>query len=221
MRGMWMAGVLLVSCSLSSGCAEAPQPERKAEPGSKAEAEDLFQDVLVKAFARLDELVGIDHPGSWLSRVLYNQFVDNHRRYARQRLVMVSEGELPPQAIDNLPGDGTTQWIVLMRLRITRCAFLQPIDTVRGHRDRAHRITVTQTFPYSDNVRLKAVMLKPVPRAGASQAGGDFIDDNQTAPLLDFSCERLNERSRRQLDQTGRVAGLEDQRPDLLKRNFL
>ena len=74
--------------------------------GSKAEAEDLFQDVLVKAFARLDELVGIDHPGSWLSRVLYNQFVDNHRRYARQRLVMVSEGELPPQAIDNLPGDG-------------------------------------------------------------------------------------------------------------------
>ncbi|MBT8079010.1 MAG: RNA polymerase sigma factor [Gammaproteobacteria bacterium] len=77
--------------------------------GSKAEAEDLFQDVLVKAFARLDELVGIDHHASWLSRVLYNHFVDNHRRYARQRLVMVSESELPQQAIDRLPGDGTPQ----------------------------------------------------------------------------------------------------------------
>ena len=70
----------------------------------KTEAEDLFQDVLVKVFARLDELVEIDHPGSWLSRVLYNHFVDNQRRYARQRMVVVDEGQLPGKDLGSLPG---------------------------------------------------------------------------------------------------------------------
>ena len=72
--------------------------------GSKPEAEDLFQDVLAKAFSRLDELVNIDHPGSWLSRVLYNHFVDNHRRYTRQRLVVVDESQLPEKSVESTPG---------------------------------------------------------------------------------------------------------------------
>ncbi len=72
--------------------------------GSKAEAEDLFQDVLVKLFGRLDDLVKIEEPGSWTSRVLYNHFVDNRRRFARQRLVTVDEGQLPPGGVDSLPG---------------------------------------------------------------------------------------------------------------------
>ena len=67
---------------------------------SKAEAEDLFQDVLVKAYARLDELIELDQPGSWLARVLYNHFVDNHRRYARQRLVVVEEAQLPEKSVE-------------------------------------------------------------------------------------------------------------------------
>ena len=77
--------------------------------GNKADAEDLFQDVLVKAFARLDELLHIDHPGSWLSRVLYNHFVDNHRRFTRQRMVLVEEGQLPGNSLDSLPGEGTPE----------------------------------------------------------------------------------------------------------------
>ncbi len=76
---------------------------------SKAEAEDLFQDVLVKVFARLDELLQIDHPGSWLKRVLYNHFVDNHRRYARQRLVVVAESQLPGEDLEALPGGSDPQ----------------------------------------------------------------------------------------------------------------
>ena len=72
--------------------------------GNKAEAEDLFQDVLVKVFARLDELVQIDHPGSWLSRVVYNHFIDNRRRYARQRMVIVEESQLPEKNLESLPG---------------------------------------------------------------------------------------------------------------------
>lgn len=72
--------------------------------GSKAEAEDLFQDVLVKLFDKLDDLVKIEEPGSWISRVLYNHFIDDRRRFARQRLVSVDEGQLPPGGVDSLPG---------------------------------------------------------------------------------------------------------------------
>lgn len=72
---------------------------------SRPEAEDLFQDVLAKVFARLEELIDVDDPRPWLCRVLYNQFVDNRRRYARQRLVTVEEGQLPGGTVDALPGD--------------------------------------------------------------------------------------------------------------------
>jgi RNA polymerase sigma-70 factor (ECF subfamily) len=73
--------------------------------GNKSEAEDLFQDVLTKIYVRLDELVDIDQPGSWLGRVMYNHFIDNRRKYARQRLVMVEEGGLPGSSIEALPGN--------------------------------------------------------------------------------------------------------------------
>jgi RNA polymerase sigma-70 factor (ECF subfamily) len=73
--------------------------------GSKAEAEDLFQDVLLKAFARLDDLLEVREPGSWLCRVMYNHFIDDRRRFARARLVSVEENQLPGQSIESLPGD--------------------------------------------------------------------------------------------------------------------
>jgi len=73
--------------------------------GNKAEAEDLFQDVLTKVYVRLDDLIDIDQPGSWLCRVMYNHFVDNRRKYARQRLIMVEEGRLPGESVDLLPGE--------------------------------------------------------------------------------------------------------------------
>ena len=73
--------------------------------GSKPEAEDLFQDVLLKAFARLDDLLEVGEPGSWLCRVMYNHFIDNRRRFARARLVSIEESQLPGQSVDSLPGD--------------------------------------------------------------------------------------------------------------------
>ena len=73
--------------------------------GNKAEAEDLFQDVLTKIFPRLDELIEIEEPGSWLCRIMYNHFIDNRRRYARQRLVSVSEDRLPGKSVEELPGN--------------------------------------------------------------------------------------------------------------------
>lgn len=72
--------------------------------GSKAEAEDLFQDVLVKVFSRLDDLIEVREPGSWLCRVMYNYFIDNQRRFARQRLVSVNESQLPEKSLEALPG---------------------------------------------------------------------------------------------------------------------
>ena len=72
--------------------------------GHKAEAEDLFQDVLVKVFTKLDDLLDIEEPGAWLARVMYNHFIDNRRRFSRQRLVAVSEGELTGHGVEAMPG---------------------------------------------------------------------------------------------------------------------
>ena len=73
--------------------------------GSKAEAEDLFHELLIKAFGLLDQLVEIEEPGSWLCRVMYNLFVDQHRRFARQRMLLVDEGHLPGDGLADLVGD--------------------------------------------------------------------------------------------------------------------
>lgn len=71
----------------------------------KAEAEDLFQDVLTKTFGRLDDLLTVRDAGPWLNRVLYNHFIDDKRRYARQLLVTVEEGSLPEQSVEAFAGD--------------------------------------------------------------------------------------------------------------------
>lgn len=73
--------------------------------GSKAEAEDLFQELLIKAFSMLDQVVKIEEPGSWLCRVMYNLFVDQHRRFTRQRMHLVDEGHLPGRGMADLAGD--------------------------------------------------------------------------------------------------------------------
>ncbi len=72
--------------------------------GNKADAEDLFQDLLVKAYGKLDTLADIEEPFPWLSRVMYNLFVDRHRSLKRQRLRIATEGELPGGGIDEMPG---------------------------------------------------------------------------------------------------------------------
>ena len=74
--------------------------------GRKAEAEDLFQELLIKAFGKLDDLVSIDEPGSWLSRVMYNLFIDEQRRFTRRRMHVVEEGVL---AGDGLAGFAGTE----------------------------------------------------------------------------------------------------------------
>ena len=69
---------------------------------SKPEAEDLFQELLIKAFGKLDELARIDEPGSWLCRIMYNLFVDEHRRFKRHRMHIVDEAHLPTGTIADI-----------------------------------------------------------------------------------------------------------------------
>jgi RNA polymerase sigma-70 factor, ECF subfamily len=72
--------------------------------GSKAEAEDLFQELLLKAYDKVDTLVTIDEPGTWLSRIMYNLFIDERRRFARRRAHVVEEGALGGDGLAGLPG---------------------------------------------------------------------------------------------------------------------
>ena len=72
--------------------------------GGKAEAEDLFQELLIKAYQMLDDLVEIDEPGSWLCRVMYNLFIDEQRRFARRRMHLVEEGQLAGEGLQGLAG---------------------------------------------------------------------------------------------------------------------
>ena len=50
---------------------------------SPHDAEDLVQEVCIKALKQLDELERIDYVRAWLLRVMYNHFVDDTRRAAR------------------------------------------------------------------------------------------------------------------------------------------
>lgn len=72
--------------------------------GSKAEAEDLFQELLIKAYGKIDDLASIDQPGPWLCRVMYNLFIDEKRRFARRRMHMVEEGQLGGEGIEGFAG---------------------------------------------------------------------------------------------------------------------
>ncbi len=48
-----------------------------------ADAEDLVQEVCIKAYRNRERLKGMDYPRAWLLRTLYNRFVDDQR--GRQR----------------------------------------------------------------------------------------------------------------------------------------
>ena len=58
--------------------------------GTRSDAQDLVQDVLVKLYGRRDELSSIADLGPWLGRVLYNRFIDDQRHYRARRLHVVA-----------------------------------------------------------------------------------------------------------------------------------
>jgi RNA polymerase sigma-70 factor (ECF subfamily) len=104
--------------------------------GRKAEAEDLFQELLIKAYQMLDDLVAIDAPGPWLARVMYNLFIDEQRRFARRRVHVVDEGFLPGEGLEGLAGSDDP---VRDNERIDQ---LKQLDAALGQLSDEHRIIV-------------------------------------------------------------------------------
>lgn len=104
--------------------------------GARHQAEDLFQELLVKAYGKIDELVEIDEPGSWLCRVMYNLFVDQRRRFSRQRLHTVEEGALAGEGLAGLPGPDDPEYD---RERAEKLALL---DEALSQLSDEHRIVV-------------------------------------------------------------------------------
>ena len=60
---------------------------------SEADAEDLVQEVCVRAYPRIDELERLEQPRGWLLRVLFRLFVDLRRRYERKNVRAIDENE--------------------------------------------------------------------------------------------------------------------------------
>jgi RNA polymerase sigma-70 factor (ECF subfamily) len=72
--------------------------------GSTQDAEDLTQEVWIRASARLDDVVKHDNPRAWLLRVLYRLFVDLVRSRRRSPIRLVTGNEALDAAISAEPG---------------------------------------------------------------------------------------------------------------------
>ena len=55
--------------------------------GNRPDAEDLVQDVCVRAYANLRSLEDLERPKSWLMKIQYRMFVDGARRAGGRRYV--------------------------------------------------------------------------------------------------------------------------------------
>src|SRR5690606_21468911 len=65
---------------------------------NRADAEDLVQDVCIKANENLAQLDQCESPLAWLMRVLYHRFVDGARQRKRSPTVTADVSELPALA---------------------------------------------------------------------------------------------------------------------------
>lgn len=64
------------------------------------DAEDLVQEVCVRAFPRLEEIERLDQPRAWLLRVLRRIFIDQTRRYERRHVDSLETVEQGAMAAD-------------------------------------------------------------------------------------------------------------------------
>ena len=60
---------------------------------SAPDAEDLVQEVCLRAYPRLTEVEQLEQPRGWLLRVLYRLFVDLRRRYERNNVRAIADDE--------------------------------------------------------------------------------------------------------------------------------
>lgn len=86
---------------------------------SRADAEDLVQEVCIRAFPALDRLESLEYPLGWLLRVQYRVFVDAARRRVRSPLVATTDTDAD-LALSTDPGPEEFAEASLTRRRLTR-----------------------------------------------------------------------------------------------------
>jgi RNA polymerase sigma factor (sigma-70 family) len=87
---------------------------------SRADAEDLVQEVCLRAFPALDRLESLEYPLGWLLRVQYRVFVDTARRRVRSPFVATADTAQADLALSTDPSPEELAEATLMRRRLTR-----------------------------------------------------------------------------------------------------
>ncbi len=77
--------------------------------GNRADAEDVVQEVCVRAFAHLEAMRALEQPKTWLLKIAYRVFVDGARRRARSPVraagddfdaIQTSDDPTPEERVD-------------------------------------------------------------------------------------------------------------------------
>jgi RNA polymerase sigma factor (sigma-70 family) len=87
---------------------------------SRADAEDLVQEVCLRAFPALDRLEGLEYPLGWLLRVQYRIFIDGTRRRLRSPFVATAKASEADLALSMDPGPEEFAEASLVRRRLSR-----------------------------------------------------------------------------------------------------
>ncbi len=94
--------------------------------GQRDSAEDLVQDVLLKAYPLLDEMKDIEQLAPWLSKILYRQFVDQYRRIKRSPVDFTDD----EQSLYDSHGTASVDPADIMNTALTQTILIKALDTL-------------------------------------------------------------------------------------------
>ena len=71
--------------------------------GSREDAEDLVQELLVKLYPKTRQMQGVEYLGPWLKKSLYRQFLDERRKQGRrpEHFIQDSKSEVDSMGTNN------------------------------------------------------------------------------------------------------------------------
>jgi RNA polymerase sigma factor (sigma-70 family) len=85
--------------------------------GNRSDAEDLVQDVCMRAYANLGAMTALDQPKSWLLKIQYRVFLDGARHRGRSPL-RATGADLDATAVSAEPGPDEVAEATLAEARI-------------------------------------------------------------------------------------------------------
>ncbi len=84
------------------------------------DAEDLVQEVCIKAYTRMEEFESIDYQRAWLLRVMYNKFIDMKRADSRSPVGLADTGADSVEPGDDMESSWLPDNEVDREIRIVR-----------------------------------------------------------------------------------------------------